>query len=341
MSKHVLAVDVGGSKISFLGREVSSERIVYRGKIRTPVEEGVEALLSRVGEHVDELPGGRSGLAALGLSMPGPVDTHGTVLRAGNLDGWVDVPLRRLLEQRYHLPVFVERDSNCGALGEKWRGAAADLESFVFLALGTGAGAGLFLDGRLYRGAHFASGEVGDLTFFPGQKWRSLSEVVGKQALKKAVTRATGKKLSAAEALGRAGSSRRLERATRPFVEQLAATVIAITSLLDPQAIVFGGGTSRAGDALLSRVEREVRKRLRKYPRLMEAALGRDAQLHGALWGALSMLRKAARPGPGADVAVLDRDQARDVRTPWRRTKVTLPSRSSQADSTASRRSIP
>ena len=55
--------------------------------------------------------------------------------------------------------MYVERDANCGAIGEKWFGAAKDMSDFAFLSLGTGVGAGLFLDGQLYRGAHFAAGE--------------------------------------------------------------------------------------------------------------------------------------------------------------------------------------
>ena len=61
----------------------------------------------------------------------GHVDHEGHVHRAGNLEGWVDVPLRRLLERRYSVPVFVEGDANCGALGEKWRGAAKQMNDFV------------------------------------------------------------------------------------------------------------------------------------------------------------------------------------------------------------------
>ena len=245
-------------------------------------------------------------MEALGLAVPGPVDLQGKVLRAGNLEGWVDVPLRTLLEKRYGVPVFVERDSNCGALGEKWCGAATGMESFVFLALGTGVGAGLFLDGQLYRGAHFASGEAGELTLFRREKRQSLSDVVGKQAIKKRVIRATGKKLSAAEALALARRKPRLARATQPVIEHLTAAVVAITALLDPEAIIFGGGTSEAGAALLSRVRKEVRKCLETQPRLMPAKLRGDAQLYGALWGAIHASRTTSsfrdRGMPSGDV---------------------------------------
>jgi glucokinase len=299
MKKHLVAVDIGGSKISLLAREQESGLDVYADKIKTPADEGVDAILAVLDAEVDAIPGGRGGMSALGVAVPGPVDPRGKVLRAGNLEGWVDVPLRALLEKRYDVPVFVERDSNCGALGEKWCGAATGLDSFVFLALGTGVGAGLFLDGELYRGAHFASGEAGELTFFRGEKRQNLSDIVGKNAIKKRVSRATGKKLSAAEALEQARRKRRLARATQPVIDQLTAAVVAITALLDPQAIIFGGGTSEAGAALLSRVRKAAREYLDTQPRLIPAKLRGDAQLYGALWGAIhvwhgSLARKMA-----------------------------------------------
>jgi glucokinase len=306
VKKHLVAVDIGGSKISFLAREAQSGLAVYADKIKTPADEGLDAVLALLDAEIDAIPGGRAGMSALGVAVPGSVDSRGKVLRAGNLEGWVDVPLRALLEKRYGVPAFVERDSNCGALGEKWCGAATGMESFVFLALGTGVGAGLFLDGRLYRGAHFASGEAGQLTFFRGEKRENVADIVGKYAIKKRVNRVTGKKLSAAEALARAGRKRRLARATQPVIEQLTGAVIAIATLLDPEAIIFGGGTSQAGAALLSRVGEEARPYLESRPRLIRAKLRGDAQLYGALWGAIHASATAPRNRHHADVQAFE-----------------------------------
>jgi glucokinase len=155
MKQHFVAVDIGGSKISTLARRVGSDRDVFGEKLKTPAKSGVEAVLRLLDELIDELAGGPAGLKALGVAVSRHVDDAGHVLWAGNLDGWVDVPLRGILEERYEVPAYVERDANCAALGEKWVGAAKAMNDFVFLALGTGIGAGLFLNGRLYRGAHF------------------------------------------------------------------------------------------------------------------------------------------------------------------------------------------
>ncbi|MFL5312127.1 MAG: ROK family protein [Myxococcales bacterium] len=289
MRRHLVAVDIGGSKTAILAREAGSDREVHSDKLATPVRGGVGAMLRVLDDQIEQLPGGRSSVAALGVAVPGCVDPDGRVVCAGNLDGWVDVPLRAQLEERYRVPVFVEGDANCGALGEKWLGAAKDLDDFVFLALGTGVGAGLFVNGAIHRGAHFAAGEVGEMTFpcdERGKHATRASDVLGKRAIKKMVRRATGEKLTAAEALERAATKRRLARATKPVIAYLSASVAAISALLDPEAILFGGGTSKAGDAFLARVREAIPPQLVVRARLMLAGLGPKAQLYGALWGA-------------------------------------------------------
>ena len=292
-------------------REAGSGRDVYADKLKTPASAGVEGIIRLVDEQIDNLPGGRSSIRSVGVAVPGHVDPAGHVLCAGNLKGWVNVPLRTLLEDRYRAPVFVERDANCGAIGEKWRGAAVEMNDFVFLALGTGVGAGLFLDGRVYRGAHHAAGEAGDMVFpmHRGDKDRpaTVSDVVGKRAIKKKVKRVTGEKMSAAEALEQSRRRPRIERATRDVVEYLSTSVVAICSLLDPEAILFGGGTSEAGEALLERIRQRVPPRLLLRARLLLAGLGSDSQLYGALWGAMKAAnlatpdaRRATSPKPAA-----------------------------------------
>ena len=292
-------MDIGGSKTAILAVEARTHRRVYAVKLKTPADGGVGAVLRLLDDRIDDLPGGRSSIQALGVAVPGPVDGEGHVVRAGNLKGWVDVPLRAQLEERYHVPVFVERDANCGALGEKWLGAAKELHDFVFLALGTGVGAGLFLNGAIYRGAHFAAGEVGDMTFPREGKRRreppSVSDVVGKNAIKKMARRATGEKLSAAEALERAATERRLERATRKAVAYLSTSVVVLSSVLDPEAILFGGGTSEAGETLLKRIRETVEPQHTLRARLLFAGLGWESQLYGALWGARQALSVSSR----------------------------------------------
>jgi glucokinase len=301
MKRILVGIDIGGTKTAVLAREVGSDREVYSEKLKTPAKEGVGAMLRLIDEQVDSLPGGRESMVALGVAVPGPVDDSGHVIYAGNLVGWGDVPLRDQLEERYAVPVYVERDANCGAVGEKWLGVAKEMKDFVFLALGTGVGAGVFIDGSLYRGAHYAAGEVGDMTFASEQT--RLSDVVGKKTIKEKAKKATGKKMSAAEALERAEKDRSLRPVARDVVEYLSTSVVAISSLLDPEAIVFGGGTSQAGEPLLKMVRERVAPLHVVRARLLLGELGSAAQVYGAIWGAKHVIqarRVAHRPAAAA-----------------------------------------
>jgi glucokinase len=215
------------------------------------------------------------------------------------LQGWVNVPLRSMLARRYRVPAFVDHDANCAALGEKWRGGARDMDDFVFVAVGTGVGAGLYLDGRLHRGAHSAAGEIGDLVLRPGTPKRApaVSDVAGKSGITERARRVTGDEMRAGDVVRHAGGRSRLARIANDVVDHLAGSVLAISTLLDPEAIVFGGGTSTAGRILL----REIRRRVRPHgvkTRLLLSQLGPDAQLYGALRGAEQAARSSRHRAP-------------------------------------------
>jgi glucokinase len=302
MKRHLVAFDIGGSKVAVKAMDVDTEHEIYAAKLKTPADDGVPAMLRLLDAQLSKVPGGKAKVGALGVAIPGRVDDNGRVLEAGNLRGWRDVPLRKQLEDRYGVPVFVEQDANCGALGEKWLGVAKKMDDFVFLALGTGVGAGLFVGGSLYRGAHFAAGEAGDMTFptdEPDEETR-LSDVVGKETIKKRAKKATGKKMSAAEALQKAPRVRALRSVARDVVEHLSSSVVAISALLDPEAIIFGGGTSKAGNPLLKMVRERVAALKIVRAELVLAKLGSESQLYGALWGAQQVISSSRRRAAGS-----------------------------------------
>jgi glucokinase len=98
----------------------------------------------------------------LSVSVGGPLDVlRGIVKSPPNLPGWTDIPLKEMLSRHFHLPVFVEHDGNAGALAEWHFGAGKGLRNIVFVTMGTGFGAGLILEGRLYRGTSDVAGEIG------------------------------------------------------------------------------------------------------------------------------------------------------------------------------------
>jgi glucokinase len=229
---------------------------------------------------------------AIGVSVPGAVDPRrGNVTSIANMPGWDDVPIGPLLAGDESIPVAIENDANAAAVGEGWLGTAKGLEHFVFVALGTGIGAGVVLGGRLHRGAHALAGEI---AFFPMTRkhlwepdWEHCLEgyVGGRSYLERAIQllgeRATVKDLFDAANSGHAAASAWL----REMQEHLAIAICNIIALLDPELVILGGGVTAAqGEGFVTQVRDLVHgSGLPIRTPISISALGSDAQLIGAV----------------------------------------------------------
>jgi glucokinase len=294
--------EVAGTKIAAalvdrLGRV--SERI------RVPTSHGDgDALLRQVADLARE----RSVLAegavvGLGVAVPAVVDpVAGRVVWAPNLPEWSDLPLGARLEEATGIPTQVDYDGHLAALGEHWRGAGSGARNMVCLVIGTGVGAGLILDGRLYRGSSNIAGAVGWSVVDPhavespaARQIGSLESVVAGPAVAAAAERAlaagepsslgapvTAEAVVAAAADGDAVATRVLEEAA----DQLAHAVVGIVSLLNPDVVVLGGGLGAAAEAFLHRTREAVgdlaQPASARAVRIVPAALGAESPLLGA-----------------------------------------------------------
>ncbi|MFL5760109.1 MAG: ROK family protein [Thermomicrobiales bacterium] len=291
----IVGIDIGGSKIALIAADVESGDELARARLDTPDDSRPAAISELIKRSTAELRQTTNGkLAALGVAVPGQVDQEqGLVKLAGNLRGWTNVPLQAMLSAWADVPVWIERDANAGALGERWRGAAQTMNNFIFLALGTGIGAGVVVNGRLHRGYRDSAGEVGNFVMdrkFLGRApgvHGNLEQLIGGPAIRKRLKRATGQKIGADDAFAVARNNNEVKGETERIADFLAMVVIDIAALLDPQAIIFGGGLSAAGSDLIEPVRERVERELRIRPALIASALGEDAQLHGAVFGAL------------------------------------------------------
>src|SRR5215211_6623801 len=294
----VLGVDIGGTKTALLSWGLTTAAVLAQDVFPTPTEIGPEAMVDRLHAAIDTLLSGcgheRANLSGIGVAVPGLVDAEaGVVLTAGNLAGWSQVPLSYMIEAQLRIPVAIEHDANAAALGERWRGAARNLESFAFVALGTGIGVGIVLNGQLYRGAHNAAGELGDLVVgreFLGQErgdQGNLAQLIGGKSLRRRAQQVTGADLSAAEAITYAEEDDALAVMADDVTDYLTMAIIAVAALLDPEAIIVGGGTAEAGEDLLDPVRERVSREVPALPLIIASALGSEAQLYGAVVAAL------------------------------------------------------
>jgi glucokinase len=157
-----IGIDIGGTKTAI---SVGNNTGEVLEKKSFPTDRDLSRALDAIyGEVAVFANKHGQNIAALGISCGGPLDSEkGIIQSPPNLPGWDNVPIVKLLEKQFSIPVFIENDANACALAE-WRyGAGRGCKNMIFLTFGTGLGAGLILDGRLYRGASGLAGEVGHI----------------------------------------------------------------------------------------------------------------------------------------------------------------------------------
>ncbi len=301
----VAAADIGGTRLRMMladlnGSVLSNWSTILLKHQKTPqgmcalINEGLQAMCSETGtlaKNVLHLTAGAPGITNV---------EEGIVLSAPNLLDWVRVPLRDMLQQETGIPVIVENDTNLAAVGEHWRGAAEGIDNFVFIALGTGVGAGIFLRGQLHHGAQWCAGEVG---YFgvrgekrevmqmrqTGQLERTIGGVGIEEFWLTILNRsrmpveAEFSTLHAAQIfdLAREGDPLAVEVITYT-AGLLADTVADIALLLNPEIVVLGGGVGSHPE-LCRHTQMLIQQHEFAQPQLRSSALGTQAQLFGAL----------------------------------------------------------
>lgn len=304
-ASRVIAVDLGGTKL--LTGLVDEKGVVVKRTVRpTPLgsqEELVAALEAGIEEMMED------GVAALGVGIPSLIDQE-----RGRAVASVNIPLegidfRDLLKERFELPTGIENDANAAALAEHRFGAGKGARHMVMLTLGTGVGGGLILDGRIYRGATGAAGELGHITIdFHGPPCQGTCPGRGHLEAFASGTAADGFAREAAAEhpdgdLGRAAGAGR-EVDARLAVELAAAGpgdardvlervgfylgvgIADYVNIFNPEVVVLGGGFARAGDLLFEPARKVVAERAllpaRDLVRIVPALLGVEAGLIGA-----------------------------------------------------------
>jgi glucokinase-like ROK family protein len=296
----VLGVDMGGTKmygaVSDLGGNIIDE--INIGRHETSGEESFNCLVTLIDSLLASPKVKGCRVRGIGVGAPGvTLHKEGIVTWAYTL-GWKDFPLKTRLSERYELPIAVDNDVNLAALGELWFGAGQNAKDMILIAIGTGIGAGIIIDGSLYRGWSEASGEIGNMV--PGR------EFLGKNY------QDFGALESAASGTGIAGRARELLRAQaskidtenmtsedvfdaarqgqewawtiiNETVDYLAIAIANLACSFDPELIVLGGGVSRSADLLIEPIQKRINGVLPSAPRLVVSDLGLRATVMGAI----------------------------------------------------------
>jgi glucokinase len=321
-------VDLGGTNIKAALVDDAGRVVAFHTE-KTHVERGAEDAAARMGRAVHTLAR-TAGLdttevSRVGLGSPGPLDIPaGTIVRAGNLVGWDNFPLRDRVAAHCGLPVTFANDANAAAYGEFWVGAARDHGSLVMVTLGTGVGGGIIIGDVNVEGAHSHGSECGHMIVDssasarmcpcgqPGhlEAYSSAKSLVARA--EEALAAGGGGSLAAAVAAGEqltpilvgreaAGGDALARDLILETARWLGIGIVSIMHAIDPEAVLiggamtFGGETAPVGRLFLDRIRQEVHHRT--FPTLAAetligfASLGGDA---GSI-GAAGLARLAAR----------------------------------------------
>jgi glucokinase len=304
-ASRVIGVDLGGTKL--LAGVIDEDGVVVRRTVRPTDKASEERLLEELEGAITEFMDEEIG--AIGVGIPSMIDQRdGRAVASVNVP-LTDVDLREHLHTRFGVPAAIENDANAAALAEHRFGAGRGTRHMVMLTLGTGIGGGLILDGRLYRGAVGAAGELGHITLqidgppcfgdCPGRGHLEalasgtatdhladeLAAAHPKGDLGRAL--AEGRDLDARLAVDLAAAA---PGDARTLLEQvgtrLGEGIASLVNVFNPEVVVLGGGFARAGELLFEPARRVVAERAlvpaRDLVRIVPALLGPEAGLIGA-----------------------------------------------------------
>lgn len=300
----VLGVDMGGTKlygaISDLGGNILD--VINVGQHGTSGEDSFHRLVSLIDNLLasPKLHGRR--VRGIGVGAPGiTLHKEGIVTWAYTLH-WDHFPLKMRLAEHYNLPITVDNDVNMAAMGELWFGVGQDVQNMILIAIGTGIGAGVIIDGDLYRGSNEAAGEVGNIVpgkEFLGKNYREFGAL-------ESVASGTGIAARARDLLKHQRNPDELDALTAEdvfeaarqkqewawqiiseTVDYLAIAIVNLVASFDPELIVLGGGVSRSADMLIEPILRRINEVIPNPPKLLVSNLGLQATVMGAITNVL------------------------------------------------------
>ena len=309
MKKHVVGIDIGGTKLATVVADTAGN-ILHKVRKPTLAERGPEYALQLLFDMVHEtieLAGlERTAISAIGVSCGGPLDTEtGIVYSPPNLPGWDALPLKALLESEFEIPVTIENDANASALAEYRFGGGRGYNAVLYMTMSTGIGGGIVLDGQVYHGANDSAGEVGHQILLPdgplcgcGKRGclealcsgpaiarRAQAAVRNEKALATALLDLVGGRVEALRSehvleAARHGDALAL-RLVRETAYYMGWGIANLVNILNPDIVLLGTIAIAAGDILLNPIRKTVSEFAMTRP--AEAVKIAPAQLGEAL----------------------------------------------------------
>lgn len=310
--EYYAGIDLGGTNVKY-GLVDSTGRIVFKQQKPAMVDKGAKPLLHMITNIAENLllRAAEEEITVnwVGVGTPGTVDNvSGTVIGASpNIPDWPGTAIGPHLREHLNLPVFVDNDANAMALAELRFGAAKRFKSVICVTVGTGIGGGIIIDGELWRGASFSAGELGHMTVsYDGRKCKCgnfgcletycAGHAILERAADKLKNRGGEATELASEGVGGLNikklfaAARKNDPIALEVIEEsariLGAGLAGVVNLINPEAVILGGGIVDGGAGYTEIVSDEIRRRAfataTENLRILKAELGNDAGFIGA-----------------------------------------------------------
>lgn len=270
--KYAIGIDIGGTNVAVAVVDETGtiiEQSMLPTEISIPPKEMISKIIKEA--HACANRGGipSANILGVGIGAPGPLDSGaGLITCPPNLPTWVDVPIQKIMEQSFSLPVMLENDANVAAVAEKWLGAAQGHDNFIYMTISTGIGSGVFTDGRLVKGLKGNAGDIGHMVINYLHKepcicgnFGCLESIASGTAIARDGSKLVGEEMTTKEIFERYSQG---DEVIVPYIDQifltLGAAAVSLINAFDPEKIVIGGGVSKVGTPLFQAIQDHVSK---------------------------------------------------------------------------------
>ena len=305
---YYIGIDIGGMSVA-CGITDENFNIIYKDSVPTeakkPGEEIVADIIGLVKKVMDKVNAKEADIKSIGIGAPGMLDReNGVIVRSSNIN-FRNTEIRKLINEQINVPVYVDNDANCAALGEAVSGATKEVDNSVMITLGTGVGGGVILNKKIYSGFNGHAGELGHTVIvYDGEPcgcgrkgcWETYASVTALIRQTKKAIEENPESILAKSVDGEVNGKTAFDamRAGCPvgkkvvgqYAKYVAVGITDIINILMPEMIAIGGGISKEGDALIKPILEEVTinmyKKMAVPTKIVTATLGNDAGIIGA-----------------------------------------------------------
>lgn len=263
--EYLIGVDFGGTNIR-AGLIDLAGKLMKKFELPTDAKKGKKQVIENLILAIEKVK--KEGVIGVGIACPGPLDSRRTMLLdPPNLPGWKETPLKKIVEERLKIPVFLDNDANCFAIAESKCGEGRKTKNLIAVTLGTGIGTGIIIDNKLYAGENGAAGELGHMTVeADGLKctcgnfgcWEMYVSAKGIKARYELLKGKAAPEVP--EIIKMAKSDNELKELINETGIYLGIGLANIINIFDPGMIILSGGISNI-KALLPIALKEAKKR--------------------------------------------------------------------------------